>query len=115
MKKNAFVFFLVILFAQMSFALDSFEISGIVRDPLGHPVEGARIQLDSKEVTTTGADGAFSIIAVAGVHQLRISHSEFQTLEQQITVNGPVANLSLTLDPLLQYPGEHRRSGDPRR
>lgn len=104
MRKNVFVFFLLAVFAQFSFAVDSFEISGVVRDPLGHPVEGARIQLDSTEAAQAGPDGVFRILAAAGSHTLRITHGEFQTWEQGITVNGPVVNLSVTMEPLLQYP-----------
>lgn len=83
---------------------DLFEFSGIVHDPLGNAVEGARIQIDSHEVATTQADGAFDLQVTAGAHTLRVTHAEFHTTTQDLNVTGPVINLSITLEPLLQYP-----------
>src|SRR5262249_5110519 len=94
-------YFCVVLFlcARVLFAADLFEVSGTVRDPIGHPVEQAHVLLDSREVATTATDGTFEFQTPAGIHTMRIVHNEFQASDEELQVSSSISNLAITLEP----------------
>lgn len=95
---------LLLLSCAVAVAGEIYEFTGTVRDPLGNPVEGARVFLSTGQETVTASDGTFHLQVAAGDATLRVSHAEFDTFEQALHITAPILDLALTLEPLLHYP-----------
>lgn len=109
MKKIVFIFTLITLFAQLSFAQAPFK--GSVFDENKEPLIGAIIQLKgvSKSYNAVaGLDGSFSLPVVpAGSYTLEISFVGFKTY--QLNINFPSTNpkgFDVILEPDSQVLGE---------
>ncbi len=79
-----FILFSATLFAQNNKA----SISGVVLDSLGHKIPYANIQIRKYNLkTTSNKSGEFLLQAIpAGTHQIRVSSTGFNQLEQNIVV-----------------------------
>jgi len=60
-------------------------LRGVVKDPTGRPLEGARVSIDRAAPLLTGADGAFAVETTAGMHALTVSFPRFQTETRSIS------------------------------
>eukprot|EP01136_Pigoraptor_vietnamica_P037430 Opistho-1_new@105363 len=89
----------VILFLSGMLHAQSLQVKGRVTDALSKkPIEGVSISVkNAKTITSTDADGQFSISAVRN-SQLLISSVGFQT--KQVTVSGE--NLMISLEAAVQ-------------
>src|SRR5215813_2893412 len=78
-------------------------ISGVVQDPAGAAIAGARVELIMAQAVqqsaATDQSGGFQFKAVAaGNYQVRITSAGFETTNVDVAVNcGPIAPLQITL------------------
>jgi hypothetical protein len=62
------------------------RLSGRTVDPEGRPLMDCGISVDGDQMTSTGADGSFSMSLPAGNHTLRVERSGFRTRTIELTV-----------------------------
>ncbi|WP_041346426.1 SusC/RagA family TonB-linked outer membrane protein [Niastella koreensis] len=90
------------LFAIFSFAQTNFPVTGKITDNAGSPLQGVTVQVKGgKVVTTTAADGTFSLHAPSGTSILVLSSVGFITKEvpienkEQLTITLSTADNSM--------------------
>ncbi|MFL5745911.1 MAG: SusC/RagA family TonB-linked outer membrane protein [Niastella sp.] len=94
-RRYALLMALFNLFAVFSFAQTNFPVTGKITDNGGSPLQGVTVQVKgAKVVTTTAADGTFSLHAPSGTAVLVLSSVGFTTKEVPIENKG---QLSITL------------------
>jgi outer membrane receptor protein involved in Fe transport len=83
---------LSILGMDVAFAQAQGSIRGVISDPSGAPISGAKVtirhqQSGRSQEVTTGANGSYQFDGLAvGTYQLRVEAAEFQPAEQQVRV-----------------------------
>jgi TonB-dependent starch-binding outer membrane protein SusC len=94
-RRYALLMSLFNLFAIFSFAQTTFPVTGKITDNGGTPLQGVTVQVKgAKVVTTTAADGTFSLHAPSGTGVLVLSSVGFTTKEVPIENKG---QLTITL------------------
>ncbi len=78
-----------------------FQITGLVTDRGGSPVEGVFISADGIESTTTNRDGEFSIQLQSGRRVIRTEHPAYRAVDHPIDVTGDISGLRFELSPLM--------------
>jgi TonB-linked SusC/RagA family outer membrane protein len=95
--RNALLISLFNLFAIVAFAQNNFPVTGKITDNAGNPLQGVTVQVKgSKVVTTTNAEGEFSLHAPSGTAVLVLSSVGFTTREVAIDNKG---QLTVALSP----------------
>ena len=79
------------------------RVNGTVIDPVGRPVAGARIELQSARAahleTTTSGDGGFSIELPAwGAYTVRVEAAGFHAIARNAEISHDASNLTLQLE-----------------
>ncbi|HXQ48834.1 MAG TPA: PQQ-binding-like beta-propeller repeat protein, partial [Thermoplasmata archaeon] len=81
----------------------AWPVAGRVLTQYGQPVEGAAVSADAL-ATTTGPSGAFQFELVNGTYALSVDAPAYQSYDAELTVSGPITNLSIVLRPLPLFP-----------
>ena len=94
--RNGLLISLLNLIAIFSFAQNNFPVTGKITDNTGKPLQGVTVQVKgSKVVTTTNAEGTFSLHAPSGTAVLVLSSIGFTTKEVAIENKGQL-NVALS-------------------
>jgi hypothetical protein len=79
------------------------RMNGVVLDPAGKPVAGARVELDSgsgmRLTTTTGSDGGFTLPLPAwGDYRARVAAAGFAPVTSKLALSADTSSLTLRLE-----------------
>ncbi len=88
---------LVVSFASLARAQELATVHGIVRDPAGEPVVGARVGVAGREPVVTDENGRYSLALPPGEWQLLVSHPAHPALTVTVTTAGADSELEAEL------------------
>jgi outer membrane protein assembly factor BamB/ABC-type dipeptide/oligopeptide/nickel transport system permease component len=77
----------------------AWPVAGVVVTPSGAPVAGAEVAADG-DGTTTGTPGTFQLELANGTYPVYVDKAGYVERIFELTVDGPVTNLSVVLSPL---------------
>jgi hypothetical protein len=81
----------------------SVDLAGIVRDPEGRPVEGARLKvvlpgIEERSAGSTAPDGSFEIAELPEAHAvLTVGHPDFGSVEREVQLRAGMPPLEISL------------------